>query len=119
MVNTASHGQARVIPLHFWGESPNGSPYAIDDLDGPNLLNTLRKMLFCATHLVQLYLDSYRLPFELERIGILSLFILTLAFFIATAGDQALLFIVISASPIFFFAYGWMRNLWKGSSATA
>ncbi len=119
MVNTTSHGQARVIPLHFWRESPDGSPFAIDDLDGPNLLNTLREMLFCATLLVQLFLDSYRLHFELERNGILSLFILTLAFFIATAGDQTLLFIVISASPIFFFAYGRMRNLWKGSSATA
>ena len=76
-------------------------------------------MLFCAKLLVQFFLlDSYLLHFKLERIGILSLFVLALAFFIATASDQALLFIVISASPIFFFAYGWMRNRWKGSSVT-
>ena len=64
-----------------------------------------------------LFLLSYLLCLKYERIGSLCLFILALAFFIATAGDQALLFIVISVSPIFFFAYGWMRNLWKGSPA--
>lgn len=76
-------------------------------------------MLFCAKLLVQFFLlDSYLLHFKFERIGILSLFVLALIFFISLAGDQAPLFIVISVSPIFFFAYGWMRNLWKGSSAT-
>ena len=76
-------------------------------------------MLFCAKLLVQFFLlDIYLLRFKFERIGILSLLVLALIFFISPAGDQALLFIVISASPIFFFAYGWMRNLWKGSSAT-
>jgi len=65
-----------------------------------------------------LFLLSYLLCFKFERIGSLCLFILALVFFIATAGYQALLFIIISISPILFFAYGWMRNLWKGSPAT-
>ena len=61
---------------------------------------------------------SYRMRFKFERIGSLSLFVLALIFFISTAGDQAALFIAFSVSPILFFAYGWRRNLWKGSSAT-
>jgi hypothetical protein len=64
-------------------------------------------------------LVSYLVCFKFERLGSVSLFVFALIFFLATAGDQALLFIVISVSPILFFGYGWMRNLWKGSPATS